>query len=108
VQAKRKYKTRKKRKEVAKHSKLKKEVKSDYYFVLSDGRKIKNVKELAEEMGKMEDAVFFHHVTDERNDFAQWIKDVFDETELAEQISHIKNKHELQKKIYEYILKELW
>lgn len=88
--------------------KIKKDIKNEYFFILRDGRKIKNIKELAEEMGKMEDAVFFHHVSDERNDFANWIKDVFDETELAEQIRHLRNKHEIQKKIYEYLIKELW
>ncbi|MEM4259768.1 MAG: DUF5752 family protein [Candidatus Woesearchaeota archaeon] len=89
-------------------SKIKKDIENKYFFILRDGKKIKNIKELAEEMGKMEDAVFFHHVNDERNDFSNWIRDVFDETELAEQIRHLKNKQEIQKKIYEYIIKELW
>ena len=37
-------------------------------------------------LGEMEDLVFDHHVNDHKNDFVPWVKEVFDELELAEKL----------------------
>ncbi len=50
-------------------------------FVLIGGRKIKNIAELGRELRQMSDDMFAHHVTEQKNDFANWIeKCVKDET----------------------------
>lgn len=78
------------------------------WFTLHNGKQIRNLKELAQEVGDMEDYVFFHHVTDDRNDFCTWITDVFDELTLAEKIAGMKDKKAMQMKIYEHLLDKLW
>ncbi len=87
---------------------LKKQAHPSQWFVLHNGKQIRSLKELAQEMGDMEDYVYFHHVTDDRNDFCSWIKDVFDEFDLAEQLAGIKDKRAAQVKIYEHLLNKLW
>ena len=41
--------------------------------------------------------VFEHHVTTEKNDFANWIKHVYTEDDLAKEISTKKDTHEIKK-----------
>jgi len=65
-----------------------------YAFYLKNGKKLLNIKELAEELEKMEDSVFYHHVTPERNDFHNWIRDIVLDLELAERILNAKTKEE--------------
>lgn len=98
---------RKPSKEVTKTA-LKNEAKPENYFILCTGHSIKDIKELAEELGRMEDSVFRFHVNEQRNDFATWIYDVFKNTELAEILGKIKDKTEMQIIIYKYIVKKLW
>ncbi|MDD5087074.1 MAG: hypothetical protein PHV16_04965, partial [Candidatus Nanoarchaeia archaeon] len=50
-------------------------------FILCNGQQVKNVKELADALEVLDDDVFNHHVTFDRNDFANWIKDVFKDEE---------------------------
>ena len=50
-------------------SKVRKNAAPDRVFVLVNGKRVKNVKELADVMDKIEDYVFNHHVTEDRNDF---------------------------------------
>ncbi|RJQ17167.1 hypothetical protein C4573_03885 [Candidatus Woesearchaeota archaeon] len=80
----------------------------EYWFILSSGKEIKNLKELAEDLGDMEDFVFSHHVNDHRNDFSNWIKDVFRDFELAEKIAHCKEKKKAQLVVYEHLMGKLW
>ncbi|MCU0652946.1 MAG: hypothetical protein MUD10_01680 [Candidatus Pacebacteria bacterium] len=46
-------------------------------FWLSDGKVLKNLKELQEALEAMEDSIWNYHVTAEKNDFANWIEGVF-------------------------------
>ena len=68
----------------------------DCCFVLIDGKKARNLPQLALLMDDMPIEVFSHHVNDERNDFANWIKDVIKDVKLADQIMGIKQKEDLQ------------
>ncbi len=69
------------------------------YFFVCNGIAIKNIFELAEQLEHMADDIFRYHVNDQKNDFANWIKFVFGEKALAEQLYHAKDK-----KAMEYIL----
>lgn len=76
----------------------------DKEFVLNDGRRIKSISQLSNLLNDMSDEVFFHHVTPDRNDFYNWIKDVFGDSVLAERIRNVKNKKELNKQLIKRLL----
>ena len=76
------------------------DVSSDKYFVLCDGRKLKSAKELADTLQLINDDMFKYHVTDTKNDFANWINDVFGESELAKKIKTIRNRLEMSVELY--------
>ncbi len=90
------------------HGKLKHQPEAEKWFVLSSGKEIKNIRELAHDLGDMEDFVFGHHVNEHRNDFVNWVKDVFEEMELAEKLSQHKDKKKMQVLVYEHIVDKLW
>jgi hypothetical protein len=87
---------------------LEKETHPTKYFILCNGKPLKNIKELADIMEDIEDHVFNHHVTEDRNDFATWVKDVFKEIELAKKIAGVKDKKHIQLVIYKHISHKLW
>jgi hypothetical protein len=72
-----------------------------FYFV--NGERVKNVKELAEIMDRLEQEVFDYHVNAEKNDFYNWIKDVFNDVELAEKIMGVTGPKHLQFTIYKHV-----
>ncbi len=80
----------------------------DKVFVLVNGQVLKNVKELADVLDKLEDVVFNHHVTNNRNDFANWLRDVFKEIDLAREIAGCKDKDKMQLVLYKHIAHKLW
>jgi hypothetical protein len=94
------------------HDTLKKGIRMDAtpdkMFILVNGHKVKNVKELADIMSKIEDYVFYHHVTDNKNDFATWLRDVFEEVGLAEELGGVKDKKHMQLVLYKHITHRLW
>lgn len=88
--------------------KVKKNAGPDQVFVLINGHRVKNVKELADVIEKIEDHVFHHHVNEDKHDFAVWLKDVFAEIGLAEELAHVKDKKHMQLVLYKHITKKLW
>ena len=84
----------------------KKRINKDQYFYLKNGNMIKDIEELAKVMDQLEDEIFYHHVSDERNDFANWIHHVFEEAELAKQL--LESKRDKEKNHYiilKYVIK---
>ncbi|MGV8150337.1 MAG: DUF5752 family protein [Candidatus Woesearchaeota archaeon] len=65
-------------------------------FILHDGKKISSIKELLECISNMSEDTFFHHVNQERNDFAKWIRDVFKKEELASKIQSCHGMDEMK------------
>ena len=88
-------------------STLIKNVKPDKYFFISDGRAIKNVRELAYALDDMSDETFRNHVNKDKNDFAAWISDVIGDVELAESLGGEKDKKMLQKKICFHLIRKI-
>lgn len=72
-----------------------------FYFV--NGERVKNVKELAEIMDRLEQEVFDYHVNAQKNDFYNWVKDVFNDLELAEKILGVTGPKHLQFTIYKHV-----
>ena len=61
-------------------------------FVLTGGKKLKSLYELVDELEEMSEDVFTSHVNEMKNDFSSWIKDVFDEKSLANNIQKMKDQ----------------
>ncbi|MFA5033411.1 MAG: hypothetical protein WC614_10370 [bacterium] len=72
-------------------------------FFLNDGRSLGTIMELQNALGNMDNSVFKHHVTTERNDFSNWIKDVFNETTLAGKVAKMENRFNMKETIEKYI-----
>ena len=75
------------------------DVPSDKYFWMSDGRVLRNLRDLVNALESMDEKIFKHHVSGKKNDFAAWIKDVFGETKLATSIAKNKTASSIAKKI---------
>ena len=88
-------------------SKFKAKMPESKRFVLSDGKVICSVKELALEIENMGDDVFYYHVNEHKNDFSNWLRDVVDLEELAEALKDTKVKIDFQLKLLTYIVKHL-
>jgi len=98
---------KKARKKAKKKANVLKRVKPEFYFVVVDGKKIKNLPELAIALDSMTEEVFSHHVTDERNDFANWVRDAIGEIELADKIMGIDSKTDTQLQLLKHIVKKV-
>jgi hypothetical protein len=77
-------------------------------FVLCDGKKLKDIKDLAFALEEISDDVFWHHVNNVRNDFASWIENVFEEKELADSLLETADRIEAQRKILKHIVKRVF
>ncbi len=82
---------------------LTRDIPEGQYFVLANGQPVKNVAELASILDQLEDHVFHHHVTADRNDFHNWIRDVFEDVELARKVLGTGDKKHLQLVIYRHM-----
>ncbi|MBI4143948.1 hypothetical protein HY486_01745 [Candidatus Woesearchaeota archaeon] len=79
----------------------------EHTFVLHDGRKLKTVYELIDELETMSDNSFKEYVNDMKNDFSTWIKDVFDEKGLAAQLERMHDRIEAQRLLLKHVVREL-
>jgi hypothetical protein len=68
-------------------SKFEQTVDQEKSFYLNNGKELNSLRALYDEIHHMPDVVFFHHVTPERNDFANWVKDVIGDKTLAAKIA---------------------
>ena len=64
----------------------------EHCFWAQNGQILKNVAELKAALEKMGKETFQHHVNKEKNDFANWIGEVFSDAELAENVRKATNK----------------
>ena len=79
---------------------------SNHFFV-SDGSVIKNVVELIDALEKMHEDTYKFHANEEKNDFSSWVKDVFGEHKLAENLKSASSKAEAQLAVAKTLLNEL-
>ncbi|MBI2647586.1 hypothetical protein HYW99_03855 [Candidatus Woesearchaeota archaeon] len=83
------------------------EAPEEHHFIVADGRKLKNIIELADALETMSEEIFRHHANEFKNDFSAWVKDVFYEHSLAEDIAMAKNRLETQIVVLRRLVKEL-
>lgn len=84
-----------------------KRVKPELSFIIIDGTRIGTLPQLAMHLEKMDDQTFSHHVNDSKNDFANWIRDVIGEIELADKLMGVNTKQDAQLQILKHIVKKI-
>ena len=93
--------------EVTVSSKAVGEAPEQYHFVLHDGRRLRSLYELVDELETMSDETFRAYVNEHKNDFASWTRDVFDEKHLAEEITKMQHRVDMQRAILKHLVREL-
>ncbi len=76
-------------------------------FYLHDGRKLRSIYELIDELETMSDETFRQFVTGTDNHFANWIEGVFSEKELANEIRQTYNRIDTQRALLKHLVREL-
>ena len=57
---------------------------NEHCFWTTNGDILQDLNQLQLAFGTMDDEVFMHHVTKEKNDFADWVESVLSDAECAE------------------------
>lgn len=79
----------------------------ELFFKLKDGGVIKTIPELKKALNSMNEEVYSHHVDANKNDFAAWIRDVFHDHALAENVQTARTKTGIEKELKK-VLRELY
>jgi hypothetical protein len=87
-----------------KAKKILSKVHPDFSFKLVNGGELNNLDGLLESLKEMEDETFYHHVTSNRNDFANWVKDILKDEGLSEEMSYCHDKVLMEKIVSNRIL----
>ena len=69
---------------------------SHHYFHVANGIVIKNLYGLDAALDIMSDDTFAHHVNADKNDFATWIRDVFQDDVLASAVAGATDRKHMQ------------
>ncbi len=72
-------------------------------FWLCTNDYLRSLNTLAQALEESSDDVFRYHVDKYKNDFSTWVKDVIDDKDLAREISRIKTRYTLVRKIRENV-----
>lgn len=72
-------------------------------FWLCTNEYLRSLNTLAISLENASDDVFRYHVDKYKNDFSTWVKDVVDDKDLAREISRIKTRYTLVRKIRENV-----
>ncbi|MFH1209870.1 MAG: hypothetical protein V1663_03715 [archaeon] len=76
-------------------SKMYENIKPEHYFYLNNGNIIKNLFELNNTLKTVDEETFKHHVTENRNDFSIWVRDVLKDDRLANSISKATTREDM-------------
>ncbi len=68
-------------------------------FWLCTNQKLFSLRELSAALETISDETFRYHVNRDKNDFENWIRDIIQDRELAREISRIKTRETLTRKI---------
>lgn len=63
-----------------------------YEFNIHMGTSIKNLQELADALEIMNENTFKHHVTNEKNDFSNWVRDAVGDISLSKDLLKAKTR----------------
>lgn len=76
-----------------------KTVEGDLCFFVNDGRVIQNIGQLTDVFSEISDETYSYHVNSDKNDFANWIGDVFGHKKLAGELKRVKTKETALRKV---------
>ena len=62
-------------------------VPEEYVFRCADGRVFQNMNDLEQAFATMTDETFSYHVNKDKNDFANWVKDIIKDDKLAKDLA---------------------
>jgi hypothetical protein len=93
--------------EVSISSKSLGEAPEKYHFVLHDGRHLRSLYELVDELETMSDDTFRMYANEAKNDFSTWVRDVFDEKHLAEDIQAVHHRIDMQRAVLKHLVRDL-
>lgn len=68
-------------------------VPTEKVFWSHDGSILKDMSELALALNRMSEETFAYHVNKEKNDFANWVKDVLSDDQLATQMYRLHDRN---------------
>jgi hypothetical protein len=72
-------------------------------FHCHDGEILNNIYELKAALGKMHKPAYHHHVTEEKNDFARWAREVLGDDKLAGDLAKCEEQKEALRIVAERI-----
>lgn len=74
-------------------------------FWSRDGQILQNLSDLSLAIGSMDDEIFLHHVSSEKNDFADWVEHVLQDSLCAEALRKAKKKEQAEKVVQLHLRK---
>lgn len=77
---------------------------NEHAFMTSDGRVLRNLRELGDELKTMQDETYNYHANGEKNDFANWVQDVVKDTALANSLRKAPNREQAVKAVISRIV----
>lgn len=78
----------------------------EHYFYVNDGTVIRNIYDLNGKLVSIDEQTFGHHITDDRNDFQNWVRDVLEDYQLAEELGLTKSREVMLEAINRRIQEE--
>ena len=78
-------------------------VSDDKRFWCHDGRNIGNLRELRQALTDMSEETFRYHLSGERNDFSNWIKEVVGDQALGNELRKVRSRIQASKAVAERI-----
>jgi len=75
------------------------DVPESFVFRCWDGRTLRNLTELRDTLAGMENESYVHHVTEQKNDFSRWVRDVIGEEKLAADLGKSATKSQAAKAV---------
>lgn len=77
------------------------------YFRLLNGRRLKNVAELIDALEQINDDIYHHHANQHRNDFSNWLNDVFKEKNMAKEMKRAESRLEAQRVLLRTVFRNI-
>jgi hypothetical protein len=75
------------------------DVPESFVFRCWDGRSLRNLRELQGALAEMENEIYVHHVTEQKNDFSRWVSDVIGDDKLATDLEKSAGKSQAAKAV---------
>ena len=72
-------------------------------FWCQDGKAIKNLKELRKALIDISDETFHYHLSEGRNDFSKWIREVVGDERLANELAKVRSRLQASQALAERI-----